>query len=132
LQFISADAFSVLTGDDNVADEVRRWHRHEVKERASTDGRAAAVAEAMVANTALTDLMFSEAGLAWLREAELRRASVNFLIEQRQFSAQDTTDTPPRYDAFISYPATAKRDVINITVAAVDLNRRTVAGPGRV
>ncbi|ESA37760.1 kap family p-loop domain protein [Leptolyngbya sp. Heron Island J] len=82
------------------------------REAKRDDPDRANVATSLLADRDLLKLLQSKQGREWLRNGEIRRATIQFLRTQRQESQEDIGRSLKRYDTFLSYVARDSRDIV--------------------
>jgi hypothetical protein len=98
------NVFSLLVSSEELADSVATWDRDRIRENASSkDEGKAALGAALISDHDLQALLLADYGKAWLTNATLRSATVNFLRTQRRETPRDKGDHRTLYDVFISY-----------------------------
>ncbi|BCB77081.1 hypothetical protein Pflav_034910 [Phytohabitans flavus] len=108
------EIFDTLTTNDQLAAAVPRWTPDSYPDHAEGTGPAATVAAQLLSDPELRLLLGGEHGREWLTDPVLRQASVSFLLTQQRLSPLDVSEVSVRYDAFVSYQADNRRDVIQI------------------
>ncbi|HEV8560111.1 MAG TPA: P-loop NTPase fold protein [Actinophytocola sp.] len=108
------DVLSTLLASDELAADVVRWNRADFARRASEEGDQARVAAALLSEPELQMLLLGSEGKLWLRNAELRHASVDFLRDQRRLSPLDPAEVRPRWDAYFSYLLSDRSVIVEI------------------
>lgn len=97
------EVFDALTTSEGLAEDVAEWTPTDYAAKARGTGNEALVAGRMLSDRALQRLLVGEQGQDWLSDRLLRRASVDFLVNQQRFSHLDTAEVRLRYDAFVSF-----------------------------
>ncbi|MFK0248180.1 P-loop NTPase fold protein [Amycolatopsis azurea] len=97
------EVFDALTTSEGLAEDVAEWTQADYAAKASGTGNESLVATRMLSDRALQRLLVGEQGQDWLSNGQLRRASVDFLVNQQRFSHLDTAEVRLRYDAFVSF-----------------------------
>jgi hypothetical protein len=113
----------VLSDDDTLAEEVSTWDSDQARQRAEGDASdgAALVAGAMVAAPQLHHLLTGPVGRDWLTQAHLRRASVEFLVNQDRLSTLDTSEVSSRGGVYLSYAAGDRDKALTIVEALSEI-----------
>lgn len=111
------EVYSPLITSAQLADQVASWDRSSVASHAEKDGQEARIAASLVSDQRLADLLFGEHGRSWLRNAELRAASIGFLRTQRRSQTLDSAEETARYDAFLSYSHRDRAEVVGLAQA---------------
>lgn len=106
------EVFSPLAASTQLADDVSSWDLSSAADRAEKSGPEARIAASLLSDQRLADLLLGDHGKSWLRNSELRLASIGFLRAQRRTSPLDVAESPIRYDAFFSYSGEDRADVV--------------------
>jgi hypothetical protein len=115
------DVLAVLMSASDVAAAVATWDRSDFKAQAAGEGDFARVAAALLRERELEKLLLGPEGQDWLRNVELRQASIGFLLNQQRLSSLDAAEVRPRWDAFLSYHGSDRHEVVEIVAGLSDL-----------
>jgi hypothetical protein len=108
------EVFSLLAESTQVADDVSTWELPSLPGRAEASGPEARIAGSLLSDRRLAELLFSNRGKSWLKNPELRIASVGFLRTQRRTSPLDVAEVSITYDAFLSYSPENKGQIVKL------------------
>lgn len=108
------EVFSLLAESTKLADDVSSWDLPSIPGRAELSGPEARIAGSLLSDQRLVELLFSDRGKSWLKNSDLRIASVGFLRTQRRTSPLDVAEAPVTYDAFLSYSPEDKVQIVNL------------------
>ena len=118
------EVYSPLITSAQLADKVSSWDQPSVVTHAEKEGQEGRIAASLLSDQRLADLLFGEHGRSWLKNAELRAASVGFLRAQRRISTLDTAEAAARYDAFLSYAHRDRTEVLELVRAMSEAGLR--------
>ena len=108
------EVFALLAESTQLAYDVSSWDLSTISSRAEASGPEARIAGSLLSDQRLVELLFSDRGKSWLRNSELRIASVGFLRTQRRTSSLDVAEAHVTYDAFMSYTPDNKVQVVKL------------------
>jgi KAP family P-loop domain/TIR domain len=118
------EVFSSLAASQELAEDVSAWEPSFVQVRAADSDDAARIAAAMISDRNLAALLLSDRGKDWLENSDLRMASIGFLQTQSRTSPLDVAESPVKYDAFLSYAAEDRPQVVNLATGLSNMGLR--------
>lgn len=110
------DAFSYLVESDSLCDSVAQWDR-DAMQREISEGNpeSSAMAKILTADKDLYRFLTNSLGASWLKDHDVRKATVEFLRNQRyEFGSQRLNGKKP-YDIFLIHD---EEDMLEVTEIA--------------
>ncbi len=111
------EVYAPIVASTVLAEEVASWDLSSIASRAEGTGPEARVAASLISDHRLAAMLFGDHGKSWLRNPDLRMASVGFLRTQRRTSSADAAEATALYDAFLSYQSDDVSEVVELAQA---------------